>query len=487
MPRVLLACLLASVTLAAHAQSSGVMVPLDDGSLVVAGGSGVCHHYSTLEKLATAFLGLGYGYGGETFDSAAFGLSSVTADGQANLQFGKKAVVITPLLPAKNHDAAFPTALVRDARGRLIAVGWRTQILWPDNGVILITAARYSPSGAIDTTFGERGIVTVRVNRDGVTDAAAAAIDTNGRLVTVGYNGGRKVRSKLGSFDEWTNHLVVTRLTEDGRLDASFGKGGFAMTDILPAPPTQTVNPNCKQDPRACEWLFKEGLKGHEREHVRSHPPAGMVIDGENRIIAGVSASDGTLILARFLPDGSLDPAFGSGGMTRTPMPPESSIAVLLRDGAGRLFAVATPGGHTALLRYSAAGVLDRGFGTNGVRDLPFAKELTPAAAVLAADGHLFVGAYDRHTLAIGLFDAEGTPIKDFGRDGILSAPKSQVMGPPGLVVNAAGEPTVAAPSDDGVAMLYARRTGSAAASRRFEAHESGGKPPHAEVIPRPR
>ena len=36
----------------------------------------VCHSYSTLSKVATMFVGLGYGYGGDTYGSAALGIES---------------------------------------------------------------------------------------------------------------------------------------------------------------------------------------------------------------------------------------------------------------------------------------------------------------------------------------------------------------------------------------------------------------------------
>ena len=116
MVRVLLASLVALAALTAHAQNSGALVALDDGNFVVAAGSSVRNRYSTAEKIGTAIIGLGYGYGGETFDSAALGLESITAEGQPNVKFGRKGLVVTPLLPAKNHDGAFATALEHPRR-----------------------------------------------------------------------------------------------------------------------------------------------------------------------------------------------------------------------------------------------------------------------------------------------------------------------------------------------------------------------------------
>ncbi len=418
----------AAEALAAGPSSAGVLVPLDDGSFVVAGGSAVVHRYSTLEKLLPAFLGLGYGYGGNTFDSAGLGLAGITANGDPNEHFGKKGFVVTPLPPRKNHDDAHATALVRDARGRLIVVGWRTASTWLDSGLIFLTAARYSAAGAIDTSFGDHGIVTVRMNDDAVTNGLAAILDDQGRLVVAGTNGGRRLHGGKGSFDDWTTHLFLARFTDDGRLDSSFGRAGFAIADVVPEPPA---------------------LQSRDRQHLLyTRPPAALTIDAQQRLIAGTSASDGTIVLVRFRPDGNLDTTFGSSGMSRTAMSAGSSIAGLLRDRQGRLLAVGTSFDRIAIMRFTAGGVAD------GVRETSFPAGLAPSAALLAADGNLYVAASSRHVLAIGVFDPDGRPVRGFGQDGIISADVTPLTGPAGLMLNASGEPIVAACSNDGVAVL---------------------------------
>jgi len=90
------------------------------------------------------------------------------------------------------------------------------------------------------------------------------------------------------------------------------------------------------------------------------------------------------------------------------------------------------------------------------VRETAFATGLVPSGAVRMPDGHLFVAAAGEHMLAAGLFDRDGKPAKGFGRDGVMSAEVARLTGPAGLTVNAAGEPTVAARSEDGIAVLHA-------------------------------
>src|SRR5262245_63085412 len=94
--------------------------------MVLAFGSKVTHRYSTVSKLLPLVLAHGWGYGSETFDSAAIGLASVTPAGALAPGFGKDGVTITQL-PRGNYDYAVVTALVRDRSGRLLVVGWRTK------------------------------------------------------------------------------------------------------------------------------------------------------------------------------------------------------------------------------------------------------------------------------------------------------------------------------------------------------------------------
>ncbi len=138
----------------------------------------------SLEKLGSFFVGLGYG--AAAFDSAALCVLRFSAGGVLDAGFGKGGAVVTPLLPLRNRDRATVTALLQDGMGRATVVGWRYLSTALDANVPVITAARYTALGELDASFGERGIVTTRVDQAAVTQAFAATLDGDGRLLVAG-------------------------------------------------------------------------------------------------------------------------------------------------------------------------------------------------------------------------------------------------------------------------------------------------------------
>ena len=117
----------------------------------------------------------------------------------------------------------------------------------------------------LDTGFGTEGLATT--SRFG-GDRSAMALQPDGAVVMVG-----------GTFVDF----VMARFLADGTLDPGFGEGGMVTTDIQP----------------------------DQQEEALA-----VALDPDGRIVvAGYSGFDATMALARYLPDGSLDPAFGTGGI----------------------------------------------------------------------------------------------------------------------------------------------------------------------------
>ena len=100
-------------------------------------------------------------------------------------------------------------------------------------------------------------------------EAYALAIDSQGRIVVVGY-------SDAGG----TINFALARYNTDGSLDSTFGTDGKVTTNFG-------------------ELSF--GAKA-------------IAIDGQDRIIVAGS-SDGDFALARYNTDGSLDATFGTNGI----------------------------------------------------------------------------------------------------------------------------------------------------------------------------
>ncbi len=422
-------------------KSSGLLAQGADGKLLIASGARIRHEAGSLEKLGSFFVGLGYG--AEAFDSAALCVLRFSPRGVLDAGFGKGGAVVTPLLPPRNRDRATVTALLQDGMGRATVVGWRYLSTALDANVPVITSARYTAAGELDASFGERGIVTTRVDQAAVTQAFAATLDRDGRLLVAGYSGGSKLRNPRGSFDDWPIRAILLRYTPKGGLDTSFGDGGIA---------SYLLEPSGKDGRQGRDFLL------YDYDHIKT---AGLILDPLGRSVVAVSGGEGPGVLLRYTPEGRLDPSFGSTGVVRTPMGEGSGISTLLWDSAGRLLAVGTSADSMVLGRYSADGVPDSTFGERGTRRTPIGAGMRVSAALRDGDRHLLVVASGGSGVQLARFDAEGLPDKSFGSNGVIhTAPDKRLATAAGLTIDDEGVPTVAALSDDGIFLVRYDRAG---------------------------
>ena len=135
--------------------------------------------------------------------------------------------------------------------------------------------ARYNTNGSLDTTFGQGGYVITTVP-DGGAEAGILLQQPNGDLIVAyadyGTGGGGGV---------W----YLYRFNANGTLDTSFGNQGTVTT-------TSPGN-----GPVAAAALY---------------PNAGTPNDGQ--IVVVGQATNGTVELARYNANGTLDTTFGTGG-----------------------------------------------------------------------------------------------------------------------------------------------------------------------------
>lgn len=212
--------------------------------------------------------------------------------------------------------------------GRLVAAGDGRATSGGSNDFAL---ARHLADGASDPTFGAGGRVTTDFG--GTFDAAyALAVQPDGKLVAAGVTAPIST-STLADF-------ALVRYETDGSLDPTFGTGGRVVTD------------------------FAGGF-----DEARA-----LVIQPDGRIVA---AGRNNFQLARYEPDGTLDPTFGQGGLVTTGGPfgfglLQGRALVLEPDGklvvGGWIFdnAGLIGGDSFFLARYLADGSLDPSFGDGG-------------------------------------------------------------------------------------------------------------------------
>src|SRR5581483_3966625 len=256
-----------------------------DGKLVVAGESG--SDWITLRYDAGGSLDPGFGSGGlarQTFAGAAFGTHvedlAIQPDGK---------ILLDGVVCSVSCDWAL---------------------------------ARYNPDGTLDAGFGSGGVVETSV---GGAHTNAVRLQTDGKIVVAGEGD-----APLGRYNA------------DGTLDSSFGSGGIASTPAL-----------------AGTFL------------------TGVVIQPDGKIVGlGWRRTDrDRIVLVRYTPSGVLDPTFGSGGIIEQDPTGQGAVMSQHRvavqpDGKMLITGCSSSScGRTGMLvlRYLPDGTLDSSFGTGGV------------------------------------------------------------------------------------------------------------------------
>lgn len=247
-------------------------------------------------------------------------------DGSLDLDFhwnGKGALTF-------NTSPAAAHALAIDAEGRVVLAGYVTE-----NGNEQFSIVRLLPDGTYDATFGTNGWVITDFN-GGNDQANAVAVQPDGKIVAAGF-------TRNGTDADF----ALARYLPDGSLDASFGTGGRVVTKID---------------------LLADIIRDMT---IASN---GKIVVCGTTLASQVFNTPSFFAVARYLSDGSLDLAFGSGGKVVTDIgaDEESDIAravTLLPTGqivvAG--YSSISLASKISVVRYRPTGLLDTSFGDLGV------------------------------------------------------------------------------------------------------------------------
>jgi len=280
-----------------------------DGKLLVAG-------RSCASSGATGFLLLRY------TTSGALDTDPITG-------FGGGTGIVTTGIPSGVSTSANAVAV----SGTNILVAGHSKI-----GLrFVIALAQYTSSGTPDSTFGSGGIVTTPVGSLDA-DAAALAVQTDGKIVAAGL---------AGSFASQIWDVALLRYNTDGTLDLPFGgtNTGMVITDI--------------------------GSSSNYANAVAIQGDGKIVVVGNAFVNSFAGTSD--IAVLRYNTDGSPDTAgFGipNGYVTTNVSAFDNGFAVAVQPDNNIVVAGnadAGMGDRLALLRYTSNGSLDSNFGTGGI------------------------------------------------------------------------------------------------------------------------
>jgi uncharacterized delta-60 repeat protein len=248
-------------------------------------------------------------------------MARLTPTGQLDTSFGNGGM-IEHIIPGDRFDASNATF---DSSGRILVSG----------AEFGFKVARFTPNGFLDTTFGNGGSVTYNISgskrgRSGVGSVATQWVNGTERIVLGG--GSASGPSAPGTY-------ALMRFTDAGAVDTTFGNSGVVLTNF---------------------YNTGDGIRD-------------IAIDSQNRIVAvGDTRNCGGLqdaSFARYLPNGALDTSFSGDGKFSQDIYGTNNIAwsVAIQSDdkivASGYAATAANGNDSTVTRLNVDGTPDASFG----------------------------------------------------------------------------------------------------------------------------
>jgi uncharacterized delta-60 repeat protein len=276
--------------------------------------------------------------------------------------------------------------------------GFNDVVLQPDVKIVAVgvacgdvAVARFLPDGALDPQFGTGGTVRTPVSKTGSrAEANAVALQPDGKIVVIG--------AKPGSESD----VAIFRYDPDGTLDTTFHGDGTLVSDV----PGSAYATDVAVDANGDIWI------------------AGV----ESGVVPSVEAVP---LLARYLPHGRLDPAFGDGGVVRLPSQTLGVHTALALDARGRAVLAATIAKNFLVARVDGDGSLDRTFSSDGVVTTSLTKGCCdrPLDLTLQADRRIVLlaagttGGGSQDLLGLARYTPDGRLDGSFGDHGKVRTP----------------------------------------------------------------
>lgn len=276
---------------------------------------------------------------GEIQSLGQFVLLRLETDGSPDLDFGVEGEVVSDLALRANDVVIQPD-------GKIVIVGDTDGPVGPE-----VIVVRFEENGDLDSSFGDEGVERIPFLETSV-DAAAVALQSDGGIIVAGHT----VSSESGL----ASVMVARLLGTDGSLDDGFGVSGIVSTQVV-------------LDSKASD----------------------VAVDDNDRVVV-VGSDSGSLVLARYKTDGSLDETFNTSGTLviddLNPVVGGTTRGGVVIQPDGKLVVTSSGGNDFVLLRLEPDGSLDETFNGVGKVVTDFAVTFNSSEAVaLQEDGAIVV------------------------------------------------------------------------------------------------
>ncbi len=280
--------------------------------------------------------------------------------------------------------------------------------------VLLIAPAqgRGAVAGEPDPSFGTAGFTIFDEPNEKNEFLADLLVLRDGKILGAGSRGGGASGAPTG--------FLLARFNSDGSPDLGFGGDGFR------------VEPDLEQagDPISIEAIEERG-------------DGKFVVAGTGR---GPTAGSLGFEFGRYMPNGELDPGFGTSGLTTVSTKELAAASAMDQAPDGKIVAAGVSGTLVTGLKVAVARVTENGepdpsFSTapaNGVRviDIPgSAIEQAYAVKVLGNETIVIGGAAEQGAFLAEL-DAEGNLVSGFGKGGVAVEDLGSAPFPSGLITD---------------------------------------------------
>ena len=291
-----------------------------------------------------------------------FALLRLNVDGTLDTSFGSGGSVFSP--DGVRAVSWEPTVLIQpDGKILLGATAWMVQ-----QQTYSFIIFRYTSEGLLDTTFNNTGYATGNIPDSYWDICNSMTLQADGKIVLAG-----QALTTPGQALDWD--LAVMRFNADGSPDTTFDGDGVTK---LGTPP------------------------GDEEAHSVFVQASGKILVG------GRGYSVEKFLLTRLNSDGSIDTSFAANGWSIFQLDfTNNNIASLAQQSDGKILA----GGGGKIVRFTADGIRDMSFATNGVQTATGTIEHFKIH-VIGGDKFLIGTRYGAHR-----FMANGAVDTHFGRD----------------------------------------------------------------------
>lgn len=313
-------------------------------------------------------------------DSNCFDLVRFNTDGSLDTTFGTNGYVgqLCNLFP---NGGYYERQMVIQSDDKILIMGNQQNGVYPNAYWVV----RLLPNGTMDTSFNGTGYLDVSLGTP-QDRGSCIALQPDGKILLGGTSGST------------AQYFTMIRLTTTGAFDTTFGTNGVVQTAFDGSP--QSIG--------TC---------------IAVQPDGKLVMGGYTQTSSVLPFNFGVV---RYMPNGTLDPTFGTGGKIATDIistDSDQATDVLVQPD-GKIVLAGCAGTNTVGLmtavRYLPNGTLDTSFADNGILQIPNSASVFFNSVALQTDGKLVFGGGGNGVFAIYRYNSDGTADTAFGNNGFV-------------------------------------------------------------------